>query len=159
MMSLRRTCNGACALLATVVCFAIPASSASAQRPVGADTLSPPAVAESLKVLAQIRKQLDKDKNNGELWYHRAMLSWALYDRDRTEGGLKNLDYTLLGAEADSSMRIASRIEPSNARYKLSLAQYYLGTGWIPVRVQSYMMFDGALRIARRGTDSLLLAE
>ena len=132
---------------------------AHAQRPQGADTLSPAAVAESLKVLAQVRKQLLKDKNNGSLWYHRAMLTWALYDRDRTNGGLRNLDYTMLGREADSSMRIASRIDPDSVRYRLSQGQFYLGTGWIPVRVQAYRVFDLALKQARRGGDSLILAE
>ena len=47
------------------------------------------------------------------------MLAWALYDRDRTAGGLKNLDYTFLGREADSSIRIAAGIRPDSVRYRL----------------------------------------
>jgi GWxTD domain-containing protein len=147
------------AFAVTVFCFAFFPRAAHAQRPLGADTLSAKAVAESLIVLAQVRKELDKDRNNAPLWYHRGMLAWALYDRDRTNGGLKELDYTFLGREADSSIRIAASAAPDSARYKLTLAQFYLGTGWMPVRVQAYRAFDGALKAARRTGDSLLLAE
>jgi GWxTD domain-containing protein len=135
-----------------------PAASA-AQRPLGSDTLSAAAVAESLKVLAHIRTQLEKDRNNAALWYHRGMLAWALYDRDRTTGGLKELDWKQLGREADSSIRLAVRTAPGNARYKITQGQYYLGTGWIPMRVQAYHVFNQALRDARRSGDSLLLSE
>ena len=38
-------------------------------------------------------------------------------------------------------MRIASRIDPDSVRYRLSQGQFYLGTGWIPVRVQAYRYF------------------
>lgn len=145
--------------LAWVAVAGASPSRAHAQRPEGADTLSAAAVAESLKVLAQIRKQLEKDKNNAALWYHRGMLAWALYDRDRTQGGLKQLDWTSLGREADSSIRIAVRAEPGNARYKITQGQYYLGTGWIPVRVQAYHVFNQALRDARRSGDPMLLSE
>jgi GWxTD domain-containing protein len=137
----------------------IGAGSAHAQRPPGADTMSVAAAAESLKVLKQIRTQLDKDRNNAALWYRRGMIAWMLYDRDRTSGGQRQLDWTMLGREADSSIRLAAAIEPRNARYKITQGQYYLGTGWIPVRVQAYRVFDQALTAARRSGDSLLLSE
>ena len=144
--------------MALAIAGTVPAVS-MAQRPQGADTLSAAAVAESLKVLAQIRTRLEKDHNNAALWYHRGMLAWALYDRDRTDGGLKQLDWTRLGREADSSIRLAVRTEPGNARYKITQGQYYLGTGWIPVRLQSYHVFNQALRDARKSGDPMLLAE
>lgn len=147
-----------CALAAPLVA-GLTAPEALAQRPAGADTLSPQAVAESLKVLATIRRQLDRDKNNAELWYHRGMLAWALHDRDRASGGLRELDWTRLAREADSSIRIAASIAPKNARYQLTKGQYFLGTGWIPVRVQSYWAFNNALEAARESGDSRLIAE
>jgi len=134
---------------------------ARAQRPAGADTMSAAAVAESLKVLNTLRKQLRKDNNNAALWYHRGMLAWALYDRDRSKplGGLSQLDWTMLGREADSAIRIAANLEPDNPRYRLTQGQYYLGTGWIPVRIQAYHVFDVALTAARSLGDSTLLSE
>lgn len=121
--------------------------------------MSAQAVAESLAVLKQIRAKLDKDRNNAALWYRRGMLAWMLYDRDRTNDGLKELDWTLLGREADSSIRLASAIDPRNARYELSKGQYFLGTGWILMRVQAYHVFDLALRKAKQGGDVRLIAE
>ena len=146
-----------------VVVLAVTASQAPAnamcQRPAGADTMSGAAVAESLKVLKGLRAQLDKDKNNAALWYRRGMLAWMLYDRDRTRGGLKELDWTLLGREADSSIRLASSIEPKNARYELTKGQYYLGSGWILMRLQSYHVFDLAIQKAKASGDVRLIAE
>ena len=130
-----------------------------AQRPAGADTMTVAAVAESIKVLKSLRAQLDKDRNNAALWYRRGMIAWMLYDRDRTKGGLKEIDWTLLGREADSSIRLASRIDPKNPRYELTKGQYYMGTGWMLMRLQAYHVFDVALRKARASGDVRLIAE
>ena len=146
-------------LAVCALAFLGAAHAVGAQRPAGADTISEAAVAESLKVLAAIRARLDKDKNNGPLWYHRGMLAWALYDRDKTGAGLKNLDRISLYREADSSIRIAARAAPDSARYNLTLAQFFLGTGWIFVRLQAYSAFDGAVKAARRTGDTVLLTE
>lgn len=158
-IAIRRIIPVAFASLGIAACSTIVARAAHAQRPIGADTLSQQAVAESLKVLAQIRKELDKRTNDAELWYHRGMLAWALYDRDRTNGGLKELDFTFLGREADSSIRIAARIRPDSVRYRLSQGQYYMGTGWMPMRLQAYRVFNIALDQARKSKDTLMLAE
>ena len=64
-----------------------------------------------------------------------ACSAWALYDRDRTNGGLKNLDRTSLYREADSSIRLANRISRDSLRYKLTLAQFYIGSGYMLLRI------------------------
>lgn len=146
--------------LVTLV-LAVTSASTAAQRPVGTDTLSARAVAESLKVLKAVRAQLDqrKNRNNAALWYHRAMLTWALYLRDRAGGGLPGIDWTLLNREADSSMRIASSLAPSNVRYQLSRGEYYASTGWMPLTVQSFHVMDVALASARKSKNKQMIAE
>jgi GWxTD domain-containing protein len=145
--------------LAVVFALSTVTPRVDGQRPPGADTLSAAAVSESLTVLAGLRKQLDHDRNNAELWYRRGMIAWALHDRDRARGGLRELDWTRLAREADSSIRIAAAIAPANARYRLTQGQYYLGTGWIFVRIQAYHVFDLALASARTSGDASLIAE
>jgi len=125
----------------------------------GADTLSAAAIAESLAVLKQLRTHLSRNKQDAAAWYRRGMIAWALYDRDRVKGGAPGLDWTLLGREADLAIRTADAIEPTNIRYQLSKGQFFLGTGLITMRVQSYMVFDHALENARESGDSLLHAE
>lgn len=135
------------------------ASNARAQRPPGADTLSDAAIAESLSVLKGLREHLKKNKNDAAAWYRRGMIAWALFDRDRVRGGYPGLDWTLLGREAEAAIRTASAIEPKNIRYAITMGQYFLGTGWIFVRIQSYIVFDNALTAARASGDSALIAE
>jgi len=112
-------------------------------------------------VLKAVRAQLDqrKNRNNAALWYHRAMLSWTLYLRDRADGGLPRLDWTLLGRELDSSMRLASALAPDNVRYQLTKGQYFASTGWLPLTLQSLHVFDVALARARKNKDKQLIAE
>jgi len=142
-----------------VACVLGVQATAAAQRPLGADTLSESAIAESLAVLKQLRTHLARNKQDAAAWYRRGMIAWALYDRDRVKGGAPGLDWTLLGREADLAIRTADAIEPTNIRYQLSKGQFFLGTGLVTMRVQSYSVFDHALTNARQGTDSLLHAE
>jgi GWxTD domain-containing protein len=136
-----------------------PPIALAAQRPPGADTLPERAVVESLAVLRRINTDLKKNVNSAELWYRKGMIAWALFDRDRARDDLPYLDWTLLGREADTSLRIALALDPKNTRYKLTLGQYFLGTGLMSTRVQAYDQFHDVLAIARKGLDPALHAE
>lgn len=132
-----------------------------AQRPAGADTLSATAVAESLAVLKELRTYLGKreNRNDAAAWYRRGMIAWALYDRDRVKGGAPDLDWTLLGREADNAIRMADAIEPENIRYQLTKGQYFLSTALVTMRIQAYPVFENALAAARAKGDPALIAE
>jgi hypothetical protein len=52
-----------------------------AQAPTGADTLSQRAIAESLKVLDKLGTQVKDHPKDAALWYHRAMVAFALAER------------------------------------------------------------------------------
>jgi GWxTD domain-containing protein len=138
---------------------AAPLPPAVAQRPPGADTISIEAVDESLAVLRRIDAQLKREPRSAELWYRRGMLAWALYDRDRVQSGVHAVDWTLIGRIADTSLRIAKEIEPTNPRYVLSAGQYFLGTGLMTMRTQSAAMFGEALTLARAADNRALHAE
>jgi len=132
---------------------------AGAQRPAGADTISVQAVAESLAVLDRLAEQIRHDGRNAALWFRQGMIAWALYDRDRAGTGVDRVDWTRIGRLADTSLRIAKALEPNNARYILGAGQYFLGTGLLTMRAQSYTMFGDALAIARGTNDALTHAE
>ena len=110
-------------------------------------------------MLKQLRTHLSRNKQDAAAWYRRGMIAWALYDRDRVKGGAPGLDWTLLGREADLAIRTADAIDPTNIRYQLSKGQFFLGTGLVTMRVQSYLVFDHALENARKLGDSALIAE
>lgn len=141
----------------------LAAGSAGAQGPPpGADPAVPwpdAAVAESLKVLASLDSAIRRDRRDAAAWYRRGMISWGLLYRARVGPPYRGLDWTRLGRQADTSLRIAKQLAPNNSRYVLSLGQYMLGSGQSSMRAQAYPMFDDALEAARRGGDSVFLAE
>lgn len=145
----------AAAMLASV----LVARSASAQRPAGADTLSPRAVAESLAVMRQLERTVRSSPNDAALWYRLGMIAWALHDRDRAGPPVAGIDWTLLGRRADSSLRLAKQLAPRNPRYALTAGQFFLGSGIVTMREQSYGMFGDALELARATQDPLIHAE
>lgn len=161
MATARRWTSVTPACVATAIALTAIAEPSRAQRPPGADTMSVQAVAESLAVLQELRSFLSRreNRNSAQAWYHRGMIAWALYDRDRVKGGVDGLDWTLLGREADIALRTAEQIEPDNVRYQLTMGQYFLGTGLVTMRVQSYMVFERALADARASGDPALTAE
>lgn len=143
------------ALIGAVAAVLLGASArqASGQRPPGADTLSQRAVAESLAVLEEIATAIKRDPRNAALWYRQGMVAWALYDRDRVLAGVDGVDWTRIGRMADTSLRIARELEPENPRYVLTAGQYFLGTGLVTMRTQSFAMFGKALEISRQAED------
>ena len=123
------------------------------------EPLTDAAVAESLIVRAQLDSSLRAHPRNAEAWYRRGMVAWSLMYRARIGPPYKGLDWTLLGREADTSMRIALNMAPRNPRIELRAAQFYLSSGQTAMRVQSYRHFASALELARKGPDKALLAE
>jgi GWxTD domain-containing protein len=130
--------------------------------PPGSDRVTPwpdAVVAESLKVLATLDSVVRRDNKNADAWHRRGMVSWGLMYRSRIGPPYRGLDWTRLGRQADTSLRIAAQLAPENARYALHLAQYYLGSGQTTMRVQAYSMVNRALESAREGADTALLVD
>ena len=138
---------------------AIAAHAGGAQAPGGASTLSPGAVAESLVVLKRLDSIVTRNPNDAATWYRRGMLAWALYERDRNKPPIAGLDWTLLGHMADTSLRIAARIDTANAQYRMMAGRFLLNSGVSITRVASYGLFEAALELARKSDDPHVHAE
>lgn len=142
-----------------VVAAVLATSIARAQSPEGSAKLSAGAVADSLVVLKQLDSAIAANPRDASSWYRRGMIAWALYERDRTKPPISGLDWTKLGRMADTSLRIASDIEPDNGQYRLMVGRYLLLSGVSITRLASYGMFEAALEAARKDTDRRVLSE
>lgn len=139
-----------------------PAQSAAQGPPPGtrlAQPLSDAAAAESLAVLKQLRATVDEHPRDAAAWHRLGIVAWSLMYRGRVGPPMRGVDWTLLGRQADSALRLASSLDPGNARYLLSKAQFFLGTGPMTMRAQSYQMISKVLSSARRSKDSAFRAE
>jgi GWxTD domain-containing protein len=132
---------------------------ARAQAPADADKLTPAAVAESLAVLKGLDGALRKNPNDAAAWYHRGMVAWALYERDRSKPPIEGLDWTRLGQMADTSFRLAATIDKDNAQYRMMAGRFLLNSGVSITRLASYGMFQASLDAARKADDPHVHAE
>ena len=130
-----------------------------AQGPLGADTLNAGAIADSQKVLVAIDKLIEKNPKDAAAWNHRGMVAWLLSDRSKGPNPPPGLDKTTLGRMADTSLRIAAQLAPTNVYYRLAVGRFLLASGMAITRYSAPGFFDAALTIARKGTDSGALAE
>lgn len=115
------------------------------------------AIAESLKALRGLEAHVKSKPNDAPAWHHIGMLAWLLMYRDHTHA-VRGLDWTLLGRQADTALRLAHALDPDNPQYRLSMGQFFIGTGPMTVRIQSYLQFDRAYDAARKSTDPMLHA-
>lgn len=132
----------------------------AAQRPAGADSMTAAAAAESLAVLRRLDTAVKNAPRDAHLWLRRGMLAWSLAERDRYgEGTIKGVDWTLMRRMADTSLRIALQLAPDDPKIALALGQLHISSGLTTTRLQSYSMFETALRVARESGDPELIAE
>lgn len=127
---------------------------AAAQGPAGARTLTPAAVGESLAVLDQLTPRLTNDTASAPLWYRAGMIAWALSDRARATPEIAGLDWTRLSLRADTSLRIAAQLAPTNSQYRLTVGRFLLMSGVSVTRFASGGFFEDALAIARADTSA-----
>lgn len=144
-------------LLALSPCL-VPSVSA-AQPPRGADTLSPAAVAESLKVLDELRPKLTRAASSAPHWYRTGMVAWALAQRAQAKPPIPGLDWTRLGRQADTSLRVAAQLDPATATYRVAAGRYLLESGMSITRAASYDFFEQAVEAARKHPSRAGLAE
>lgn len=99
------------------------------QAPVGSDILSPRAVAESLKVLGELRHSTEVNAKDVALWHHRGMIALALAARAKVMGAPKELRYLELRNEALDAFQAALNLDPDNAERLRALARYHVADG------------------------------
>jgi GWxTD domain-containing protein len=136
------------------------ASSAAAQAPRGADTLSGGAIADSQAVLRDLDQKLRTNPKDAALWYRRGMIAWALAERARSKPSVRGLDPTTLGRMADTSLRIAAQVAPDRPQYAIAVGRFLLTPPSLAMsRAAAPGFFELALNVARKGTDSIVWAE
>lgn len=131
----------------------------SGPGPAGSDTLSPRAVAESLKVFAAIDKALDARPNDGTLWYRRAMIAWAISGSPQERNAYHLAETTKYRNYADNAFQEATRLAPDSITYLISTGRYYLSSYYTVTRANSYNYFNTALEVARKTGDRAKIAE
>lgn len=145
--------------IAAAVLLSFAPASARAQGPLGADTLNAGAIADSQKVLIAIDKQIEANPKDAEAWNHRGMVAWLLAIRSKGPNPPRGLDPTTLGRMADTSLRIAAQLAPNNVYYRLAVGRFLLASGFAVTRFSAPGFFNAALDVARKGRDSVALAE
>ena len=142
-----------------VFALGIGTTVASGQVMAAAQALAPAAVADSLRVLDELERAARRPGTSAADWYRRGMIGWALAVRARSPDPPRGLDATRLGRLADTSLRIAVRLEPGNARYRLTMGRFLIESGVAMTRSAAGGFFTEALRLARVGADDPLHAE
>lgn len=132
--------------------------SAGAQVMAAARSLTPTAVADSLKVLDSLDREV-RSAGTAASWYRRALVGWALGVRAAAPDPPRGLDQTRLGRLADTSLRIAVRLDPTNAQYRLTMGRFLIASGVAITRTAAGGFFQNALRIARDSGPTRLHAE
>ena len=121
--------------------------------------MSAGAVADSQAVLRQLDAHVRANPRDAAAWYQRGMVAWALADRARAKSPPRGLDHTLLGRLADTSLRIAAELAPTNGRYRTAVGRYLLESGFAMSRAAAPGHFEKAIEIGRKGGDSTNYAE
>lgn len=142
-----------------VVFAACAAVTARAQGPVGADTLSAAAVADSQAALRAIDQHLRSNANDAAAWHRRGMVAWALAERGRSPNPPRGLDPLRLSHLADTSLRRAAQMAPSNVKYRLTVGRFLLASNNSVARTAAVGFVNAALDLARASKDSALIAE
>jgi GWxTD domain-containing protein len=142
------------ALAVAAVSLSAVAALAQKYQPVGADTLSPGAVAESLAVLKMLDSTVRANPKNAQAWYRLGMVAWALATRDKAHRGeIKGLDHTRLGRMADTSLRISQALAPDSSRYAMAAATYLRQSGFMMTRLGAVAQYNNAVDAGRNSKD------
>jgi hypothetical protein len=117
-----------------------------AQAPAGFQRLTATDVAESLAVLRTLDAHVRKNPNDAAAWHRRGMVAWALAARDKTQPEIRGIDWTLLDRLADTSLRIAALIEPTNVYYRMAVGRHLASTFGPLNRLAGLNQYSGGAR-------------
>lgn len=145
-------------LSAACACILIATASIGAQVPVGADTLSQSAVADSQRVLRHLDSVVTRNQKDAAAWYRRGMVAWALYLRAEAQPPLKGLDMTTIRRVADTSLMIAADLVPSNAGYQLDAGELLRSATDIGPRQRGMNYIERGYALAYKTQDVMLRA-
>jgi GWxTD domain-containing protein len=141
----------------SIVLCSLVAATALAQAPVGADTISDSAVADSQAVLAQMATAIRTNKRDAASWFRQGVVAWVI--SVRLEGRpFKGLDRFKLRRMADTSLLIATQLDAKNVHYHLTTGEFLRSSTEFGPRLRGAQYFDESLALARASGDSAVLS-
>lgn len=108
-----------------VAAFVCAVPSLQAQDRVAAATLTPAAVAESLKVLDRLKDATRRRPADTAAWFHRGMIAHVLALRADAPAAPRGLDYRLLRIEAADALNKAFALDENNPHIYFALGTFY----------------------------------
>jgi hypothetical protein len=142
-----------------LLAVALLATPAGAQAPAGYDTLSPRAIAESLKVLATLQAQLKAHPKDAPAQYHLGMIAFTLGERANTLNPPPGLDRRTLRLTAGDAFTEALKLDGSNPYYWLGLARFRAAGGDPLGNGSAVRTFQRTLKLFRESADSAQLVQ
>lgn len=105
-----------------------------------------------------LEEQLATDRRNAAAWFHFGMLRWQQAQGVRSAGFMRDARDIRHLQLADSALRLAVQLEPSNAEFTAALARFNRQAPTTTQRLAGQQQTERALQLARRTGDSALIA-
>ena len=159
---LRAVTVGAAALLALSSPLRAQESGAS---PTQSKTRSVAFIADSIayagdtaRAVEMLEAAVRSNKRDGSSWHQLGLLLWNQVKSQRSGGFVRDPKAVRLMAAADSSLRLATQMEPDSSRFWISLSQFNASSGLASTTFSSGGQASSALAAAEKGGDELQVA-
>lgn len=146
-------------LCALALLSGLAAGSAHAQAPVGYDSLSAPAVAESLKVLTRLIKDVPENSKDVAGLFHKGLLAFALAERAYEPNPPPGLDRRELRLMAGAALNRVVDLAPDVPMHWIWLGRYHAVGGGPLDHARATEMFKRAFSLFEAKADSANLLE
>lgn len=114
---------------------------------------------DTAAALKHLDRRLRANRGDAAAWNRQGLVTWQQTRREHGRKFVMSRDEVNRLRMADSSLRLASRLDPSNARYRLDLARFLMSGNLVTTRLAAYGEITGAVDAARRNGDPRMLAE
>lgn len=166
---LRRSALALCAIALTI---AAPTSTVSAQDTTAAAQQGAPKVrslafiadsiaftGDTARAVAMLDSAVRADKRDAASWHQLGLILWNQAKSQRSGGNIRDIRIVRMLSAADSSLRMATQLEPDSARYWLSLNQFSASSGLGSTIMASGRQASNALEAAEKAGDRLAVAQ
>ncbi len=149
-----------CSALAGPLAGALAGALLFGAFPLRAQQTAPSAVtrADSMAELVRLDSLVLAPSVNAATWHARGLLAWQLAQGKRAVGNRVDREQSRLTNAADSSLLLATTLEPRNTRYIVDFATYR-SQGSPMVRAGATRYMRRAMDVARASGDSLVIAQ
>ena len=148
-------------LLLAGAAFVAPAPAQSAREPLPSLVLIDSLLldGDTAAALKHLNHRLRADRSDAAAWNRQGVITWQQTRRQHGRKFLMTRDEVNRLRMADSSLRLATRIEPANTKYRLDLVRFLMSANLVTTRLAAYGEVDEAVEVARRNNEPRMLAE